>query len=244
MALREEFERIGQWLFRWRSYLPLLMLGLVLSGLRHFTYPHGSHDLDRLWEFACLAVSLAGIGVRVMAVGCAPKGTSGRNVRHQVAVTLNTTGMYSIVRHPLYAGNFLIGLGISMFPRLWWLSVIFILAFWLYYERIMFAEEEFLRRKFGQSYIAWSARTPAFCPNPARWQPPSVPFSPRWALKREYASLFGVLVTFGVMEAVGDFFALHRLELDDVWVLILAFGVAGYIVVRFLSKQTRLLNVR
>lgn len=37
-------------------------------------------------------------------------------------------------------------------------TVIFILVYWLYYERIMFAEEQFLRRKFGEKYDEYSSK--------------------------------------------------------------------------------------
>lgn len=46
MPLREEFERTGQWLFRWRSYLPLLLFPPVVAALHDFTYLGGSHALD------------------------------------------------------------------------------------------------------------------------------------------------------------------------------------------------------
>jgi len=243
MALREELEKSGVWLFRWRSYLPLVMLGLVIFGLRHFRYPGGSHQWDQVWDFACFVLSLSGIGVRVAAVGCAPKGTSGRNVKNQVADTLTTTGMYSIARHPLYLGNFLIGLGILLFPRLWWITLLYVLTFWLYYERIMFAEEEFLRRKFGAPYLEWADRTPAFFPNLSRWQPTQMSFSIRWALKREYASVFGVIAVYTFLEVAGDFFAEGRLVVDTIWLAIFVTGAVGYALLRFIGKKTTLLNV-
>ena len=150
-AAEEEFERTGQWLFRWRSYLPLLLIALFLIAFRDFKYPFGSHGWDYLWEIFCLSVSMLGIAVRALTVGFIPKGTSGRNTKGQVAEDLNTTGMYSLVRNPLYLGNFIIWLGISLFVRLWWFSLIVILIFGIYYERIIFAEEEFLRHKYGAS---------------------------------------------------------------------------------------------
>ncbi len=58
-----------------------------------------------------MVISFFGLALRVIVVGHAPYGTSGRNTREQVADTLNTTGMYSIVRHPLYLANYLIILG-------------------------------------------------------------------------------------------------------------------------------------
>jgi protein-S-isoprenylcysteine O-methyltransferase Ste14 len=44
--------------------------------------------------------------------------------------------------------------------RDWWVTVIFILAFCLYYERIIIAEESFMRRKFGKTYEDYAAQTP------------------------------------------------------------------------------------
>ena len=73
--------------------------------------------------------------------------TSGRNTSEgQVADTINQTGMYSMVRHPLYVGNFIMWLGIALFTASIWFVLLFIAVYWLYYERIMYAEEQFMRR--------------------------------------------------------------------------------------------------
>ena len=39
MALREELRKQGNWLFRWRSYLPLITVVIVLLGMSYFEYP-------------------------------------------------------------------------------------------------------------------------------------------------------------------------------------------------------------
>ncbi|NLL27934.1 MAG: DUF1295 domain-containing protein [Bacteroidales bacterium] len=44
-----------------------------------------------------------------------PKGISGKNTEKQIADFLNTKGMYSIVRHPLYLGDFLMWLGLFIY---------------------------------------------------------------------------------------------------------------------------------
>ena len=110
MALREELEKSGNWLFRWRSYLPLLMVGIALIDIRHLTYLSNNYERNLNWEAFCLIVSLGGLIIRAVVVGYVPEGTSGRNTQGQEAVSLNTAGMYSILRHPLYFGNFLFGL--------------------------------------------------------------------------------------------------------------------------------------
>ena len=188
--LRKELARSGNWLFRWRSYLPLALAGIILPAMRHFQYPAHSHTLDQLWEVVCLVVCFFGLGIRVYTIGHAPPGTSGRNTRSQIAEQLNTTGTYSVVRHPLYLGNFFIWLGISMFVHTWWVSLIFVLVFWIYYERIMYAEEEFLSNRFGEEFEQWANRTPAFCPAIKRWERPATRFSVNRVFGSEYSGFF------------------------------------------------------
>ena len=131
MILREEFARQGNWLFRWRSYLPLLILPVLFFALResaHFERIPGG-TIRGIFIGLCAGISLAGLSVRCLVIGYVPRGTSGRNTQSQVAQTLNTSGMYSLFRHPLYFGNFLIFLGLVLFVEVWWFTLIAILAF-------------------------------------------------------------------------------------------------------------------
>lgn len=243
MALQEEFEREGTWLFRWRSYLPLVLLVVLLVVMKDFEYLGNSQTLDIVWEVFCLLVSSAGLVVRALTIGHAPSGTSGRNTAGQMADVLNITGMYSIVRHPLYVGNFIIWLGMSLFPHLWWFTVIYILAFWLYYERIMHAEEQFLREKFGEEYLEWAAKTPPFIPNLKLWKRPDLPFSFRNVLRREYNGFFAMVVTFFVLEVRGDLAVEGRLQVEAGWVALLGASFVLWLVLRTLKRGTRVLDV-
>lgn len=242
MPLREELSKTGSFLFRWRSYLPLLMIVLILLGMPYFEYPDHSEKLDELWEIFCLIISISGLGVRIVTIGYTPKGTSGTNTRRQVADVLNTTGMYSVTRNPLYLGNFIIWFGISMFPRLWWFSLIVVFIFWLYYERIIFAEEEFLRARFGESYFVWAEKTPVFIPNFRNWKSSKMAFSFRKVLKNEYKSYFAIVVSYIGIEIIGDAFAEHKLELDTMWLIILSVSSVFYMVIRILKKKTSVLD--
>ena len=243
VALREEFEREGTWLFRWRSYLPLALLALVLIEMMDFTYLGNSETLDLIWETFCMLVSSVGLAIRAFTVGYTPRGTSGRNTANQVADVLNTTGIYSIVRHPLYLGNFVIYLGMSMFPHQWWLTLIFVLAFWLYYERIMFAEERFLQEKFGGEFAAWAEKTPAFIPNLKLWRPPELPFSFRNVLRREYNGFFAIVLTFFVLEVRGDFAVEGRFQVEPGWLILLVLSLIIWAVLRTLKRKSRVLDV-
>jgi protein-S-isoprenylcysteine O-methyltransferase Ste14 len=242
MALQEEFESLGNRFFRWRSYLPLFMAILFLAALLSQPGAASPDHPDRTWQTGCLLVSLAGLGLRFFTVGYAPRGTSGRNTRGQVAETLNTTGMYSLVRNPLYLGNFLIWLGLSLFIKVWWCSVIVILCFILFYERIIFAEEAFLRERFAASFTDWTAITPAMIPHFKNWRAPSLPFSWKSALKREYSSWFATITSFTVLAILRDSLQNGRLRLDKNWLVIFAFSLAIYLSIRTLKKKTQILS--
>jgi hypothetical protein len=87
MAIREEMEKYGNWLFRWRSYLPLLILPILLIALRNSEYleRHVGNLAEGFWEGFCVAISFLGLIVRCFTVGYIPEGTSGTNKRAQKA---------------------------------------------------------------------------------------------------------------------------------------------------------------
>jgi len=172
--------------------------------------------------------------------------TSGRNTQHQVAEALNTTGLYSLVRHPLYVANFFMWLGVSMFLHDWRIVFMTTTLYWLYYERIMIAEEAFLKDKFGDAYRAWSERTPAFIPSINSihsYRKPTLPLSVRNVLRREYSGFFAVVIIMFALEIIGDFVVLDELAVDPVWLIALAIGGAIYLTLRTLKRHTKLLRV-
>lgn len=243
MALREEFVQTGNWLFRRRSYLPLVFFVIYLPVLNNFNYLGFTETSHHLWEIFCLLISSLGLTIRILTIGHTPSGTSGRNTKAQVAKTLNTTGMYSIVRNPLYLGNFFMWLGIALFVHVWWIVLIFILMFWLYYERIIFAEEEFLREKFGNDYLQWANKTPAFIPKFRLYKKPAYSFSMKTVLKREYNGLLAMSLIFFFLDILGDFFYKNRLDVDVEWIIFTGIIFILWITLRILKKKTKLLNV-
>jgi protein-S-isoprenylcysteine O-methyltransferase Ste14 len=243
MALSDELQRQGIWLFRWRSYLPLAFIALIAVAFINFDWPFQSYLFHEYWEFVSLGVSLLGLTVRVLTVGHTPKGTSGRNARRQIAEQLNTTGMYSLLRHPLYLGNYLIGLGISLVLFVWWLPLLFSLMFWLYYERIMFAEEAFLDQKFGEIFQNWAASTPAFVPRVRNWRRAPMPFSLLNVLRREYTAVMVVILGHAGIELVEHLIMDHRVVWEPFWVSLIMGGVVLYFALRMLKRQTEWLDV-
>jgi hypothetical protein len=196
------------------------------------------------WCVICLIVSLSGLVVRALTVGYTPKNTSGRNTAGgQIAEVLNHKGIYSTVRHPLYLGNFLMWLGLFMYLSVWWFVVICSLLYWIYYERIMIAEEEFLRKKYGSAYESWASKTPAFIPNFSLWQSADLSFSMKNVLKREYNGLFAVALTFTIFNAAAHYFYDQTFQIDLFWKITLIVCFVIFITLRTLKKSTKVLQV-
>lgn len=219
----------------------MLFFGIALLSLQYFE-PLTNKFADAAWELFCLAVSYLGLAIRIFTVGHTPSGTSGRNVRGQVAQTLNTTGIYSIIRHPLYLGNFLMWFGVSLFPMLWWLSALCALMFWVYYERIMFAEEAYLREKFGEDFVRWAEKTPAFIPSLKNYVKPMYPFSWKKVLRKEYNGFFAAALCLFVMEMTGDYFSGSRISIDAMWAIIMGIAFAVWLALRVVKHHTSLLT--
>ena len=239
MTLKDQLAQTGGMLFRWRSYPPLLFLGIVLFALRSFTYPGGSEAGDYIWEAVCLIPVLAGLLVRAWALGQVAPGTSGGNRSRQVAESLNTTGLYSIVRHPLYLGNLLIWIGVAMFPRSVGVVLIVALLFTVYYERIMLAEEAFLESKFGAAFTEWADRVPAILPNPSLWQPSATPFSVSRVVRRDFSAWLAAAASLFVLEVASDYGALGSFALDRIWVVGLLVVITGSLVARLMKTHRR-----
>lgn len=78
--------------------------------------------------------------------------------------TLVTTGIYSYVRHPIYAAFFYIAIGLILFSQN---IILFVLPliFWAFLTVAMInTEEKWLIDKYGDDYISYSKRVNRFIP--------------------------------------------------------------------------------
>ncbi len=246
MALQEEFAKQGIWLFRYRGVLPviILVIGALLflqTELHPEVFPLKNTPYEMYYEMFCLVVSLLGLFIRICVIGFVPKNTSGRTVEKQVADSLNTTGMYSLVRHPLYLGNYFMWLGLAMLPGNFWFVVAFTFMYWVYYERIMFSEEKFLRSKFGETYLAWSEKIPAFVPDFKNYQKPHLTFSWKKVVRKEITGLFLLFLIFFVFDYVGVVTknASHPNYFLSYCLIVLTVAI---IIIKIIKKNTNLLK--
>jgi len=223
----------GNVFFRWRSYIPLILLIFILPKSDDLRQTFGK--FDTAYDILCLLISLTGELIRILTVGFVPSGTSGRNTKSQRANSLNTTGIYSITRNPLYMGNYFIILGITILSRSWELFVINSLFFTIFYVPIILAEEEFLLGKFGEIYRSYALNVPCFFPRLSLWQKPENSWSWKMVGSREHNSVFAIILSFSVIEHLRLYLIAGGLDFSLIWLILGVLGMLVWMVFRLLK---------
>ncbi|MCE2713629.1 MAG: isoprenylcysteine carboxylmethyltransferase family protein [Cryomorphaceae bacterium] len=243
MALIHSLEKNGNFLFKFRGQIPLVLFALSVPAIYFTDYQFikNNQDLELILLITCSLVSFSGQVIRAIAIGTSNKHTSGRNTKEQVAEALNTRGIYSTVRHPLYLGNFFMWIGIVMYTFNVWFLLLVSLLFWIYYERIMFAEERFLERKFGEDYVNWSLLVPPFWPSLKNYVPGSISFSFKTILRREYSGVTATIIGFAFVAFLRDWFTSGEIHFKAVYGIVIGVGLLITIVFRTLKHHTRIL---
>jgi protein-S-isoprenylcysteine O-methyltransferase Ste14 len=243
MALINSCEKSGNWLFRHRGQLPVVLFLAAVPVVYLTDTFYLSDQVKLILTYVAVFLSALGFVIRAIAIGTTPKGTSGRNTKEgQVAESLNTKGIYSMVRHPLYLGNYFMWTGIVLFTFNFSFLVIVSLLFWLYYERIMYAEERFLERKFGEKYMNWAGRTPAFIPCFKKYERNEMPLSVKNVLKREYSGMLATVIGFVFVDDLRRYFDYQYFSWKTTAHYILIVAVVIALILRSLKHYTKVFD--
>lgn len=146
--------RIGAVLFRNRSWLPVLFIGVPLLVPGRMS--------AAAWIIGAIFIV---IGEWVRLAGVAAAGTVTRR-RSRTVQRLVTYGIFGWARNPLYVGNFLIWMGFTIISGVYWFLPIAIVIFAIEYSLIVRYEEGVLESIFGAEYLAYKQSTPRWIPRP------------------------------------------------------------------------------
>ena len=133
-------------------------------------------------------------------------------------------------------------IGIVLFTKNIEFTIIVSLMYWLYYERIMFAEERFLERKFGQSYLDWSKDVPAFVPRFSSFRKSSIPFSMKSVLRREYSGVLATVIGFVFVDFLIGYKKWHTIGVGKNLCIMLIITTVITIILRSLKHYTSVLK--
>lgn len=145
---------LGKFLFKYRSYTPLVFIIPMLLFCRPTVFTMG------------IGAILVAIGEALRFWGVSYAGSETRTTGNVGGSSLVTQGPFAYVRNPLYIGNILMYFGISimsnsLFP---FLQIVSILYFTFQYYFIIIEEEGFLREKFTEKYNNYYISVNRFLP--------------------------------------------------------------------------------
>ena len=105
----------------------------------------------------------------------------------------------------------------------------------------MFAEERFLEKKFGQVYLDWSIKAPAFIPDLKNFIRSDIPFSIKSVLRREYSGVLATVVGFIYVDFLKNYFTNNKLEINKSSIYILLIVILITFILKVLKHYTKLL---
>ena len=243
MKLYNQILQTGNYIFKYRGQIPVFLLILVIPIIYETTYYNllKTH-ITSIIQYFGLLISILGLFVRYITIATTPKGTSGRNRNLQIAEELNTKGIYSIVRNPLYLANFIIWVGISVYSLSYILTILICLLFIIKYERIILVEEDFLSRKFGSQYEDFSQKTSIFFPKFTNYIKSNHKFSFKKILRQEYSSSLSVIISFIFIDLILGFSSTGNIVITQIHMTILSISLVLTSVLKILKKYTEILN--
>jgi protein-S-isoprenylcysteine O-methyltransferase Ste14 len=148
--------RLGGWLFRQRTWLPLPIAAALLL------VPANAVPVDSTSvTWAGVPIVAAGELLRVWAVHHI--GVISRTRSDRLGPLIDT-GPFSLVRNPLYLGNILLWVGFAVSARLLWLVPVIVAVLAFEYHTIVRWEEGLLTARIGATYGDYTRRVPRWVP--------------------------------------------------------------------------------
>lgn len=147
---------IPRWVYRYRGLLLAPPLLLVLFPIFRET------ESRLLWPIGT-ALVLLGTGIRILAQ---------QHIHHRIKARqdLTTTGLYSIIRNPLYLANTVLCLGAVVASKeLWFLPIMFLYCCGLY-SLVVRYEEACLLKEYGEPYRRYLSEVPRWLPRNLRFR--------------------------------------------------------------------------
>ncbi len=224
----------GNFLFRYRGVtpVPIIFICTIYLLINDVIISDEKYIL-------CLIISLSGLIIRVLAVGYAYDKTSGKNTKKQIAEKLNTTGIYSILRNPLYLANYLNWLGIILLLSNTILTISVTLFFILIYYKIILVEENFLKNKFQEDVKIYFSKTNRILPSFSNYKRPINHFNIKKSLINIKNGLLGISILFFLIRLM-DNYKLRKELIEINWIFyFLVFSIVFYIAMKLLYSLTK-----
>jgi protein-S-isoprenylcysteine O-methyltransferase Ste14 len=147
--------RIGAWLFRHRTVIPIPLALAIL------VVPASRTQSSALMVAGAAFVAL---GEAIRLWGVRHIGAISRTRSDRLG-PLVASGPFALVRNPLYVGNVALWVGFAVSARLPWLIPVFVAILAFEYHAIVRWEERLLEERLGERYRTYAGQVPRWVPN-------------------------------------------------------------------------------
>jgi protein-S-isoprenylcysteine O-methyltransferase Ste14 len=147
--------RVGGWLFRHRTSIPL-PAALAILTLRLGEAPPSAALIGT-------GIVITVLGELIRLWGVHHIGAISRT-RSERLGPLVASGPFALLRNPLYVGNILLWVGFALTARLIWLAAAIFVLLAIEYHAIVRWEEALLESRLGQAYRDYAERVPRWIP--------------------------------------------------------------------------------
>jgi len=224
--------KVGNFLFKYRSFTPIPLIVIVFIFFRPVIDP----ALDNILTAVGLLVLILGELIRIFSVGYSFSGTSGRE-NFLRADNLNVSGIYSIVRNPLYIGNLLIYTGLLIAYSNVYALLFFDVLLILQYYSIIKAEESYLEKTYGDEYKKYKSSIYSIFPTFSKYIKPVNKFNRLKVLLKENDSVFNALVIFGLIIMFKGYIVSGRILHDKSYAVYFGILIISYILIKLIKKR-------
>lgn len=149
-------QKASEFVFKNRKFIHIATATIPIP----FKYLFNGTSTLSLW-IAGFLLMLLGIAFRMYSAGFLSGGHTTTIIN---ADYICTSGPFAYIRNPLYLGNFVIGLSLSIAFNEWYGYLVFSLHYITVYSILIPYEEKFLFKKFGAMYKQYSSHTRRFIP--------------------------------------------------------------------------------
>jgi protein-S-isoprenylcysteine O-methyltransferase Ste14 len=234
---------IGKFFFRYRNALFPLIFAVSALTLRP-RIMFSNMAVDRLLVRGGVALALLGQAVRLTTIGFDYIHRGGKNGQ-VYAGRLVRGGIYALLRNPMYVGNALIAVGMTMqfgSP----LAYLIVIPFFLFvYQAIVAAEEGYLREKFGAEYKEYESSVNRYLPALARFGEAftGLRFDWRKSIQKDLGTVIGLIIGLILIPVWRAYFlySCEATEFPAMRALLVSLGVGAlYLFLLKLKRHDRL----
>ncbi|MEN8154199.1 MAG: isoprenylcysteine carboxylmethyltransferase family protein [Acidobacteriota bacterium] len=224
--------KFGNFLFKYRSFTPIPLIVFVFLLFSPVNYGHINLYID----LGGISLLIFGELIRILSVGFSFTGTSGRE-NYLRADKLNTSGIYSVVRNPLYIGNIFIYSGLLIVFSNIYALLFFVILLIVQYYFIILSEQEYLKVKYGESYKKYCSEVRSIIPGFRNRRRAENKFNLKKVLFKENDSVFNSLFLLGLVLIFKYKIFYSVVKNTKLWILYFSILIMLYILIKIIKRR-------